>query len=960
MITAGEISERLARQAESVAQKLLPGGKRDGREYVSGSTGGDAGKSLKVCISGDKAGLWSDFATGEAGDLLDLWAATRGISVADALREARDYLGIAPPAFAGSKPREYRKPERPAVTRPKLRVLEYLHGRGLTDDTIAAFRVAASPDDDEIVFPFLRGSELVNVKYLKLERLNGKKVVRQEKDAEPCLFGWQAIPDRARSVVLTEGEIDAMTWHQMGFPALSAWSGAGNLQWVENEWDRLARFDRIYVAFDADEAGEAGANAVVARIGRARCRLVTTPYKDANECLQNGLDRACFRDMVDAARSLDPKELRSASTYREAVLARFFPAEGEQRRLETPFEKLTARGVGFLPGELVLVNGINGHGKALALDTPIPTPSGWTSMGEVKVGDVLYDESGAPCAVTAATDVMHGRDCFTVRFNDGTRIVADADHRWLTKSQLCLRSERNALRNPSRNKTGRRGCQQAHKRARPSIVTTREIAHTLRHRAARQQEVSNHAIPVSAHIQCPEASLPLDPYLLGLWLGDGTTTAGAVTTADEGVVEAFRFHGFVTVRRISGNGLTHGVRGLQPKLRAMGVLGRKHVPAAYLRASPAQRLALLQGLMDTDGSCTPYGRCELTSCNEGLARGALELALSLGILAKMITGRATLRGKDCGPKYRITFTTALPVFRLLRKARRLPAKVSTRATHRFIVGCQATPSVPVRCIAVDSPSRLFLCGREFIPTHNTSFVSQVALSLLWQGAKCCIASMEVKPDMLLQRMTIQACASPEPSRPFIEYVQDYWDGRLWMFDVVGTAKAEYLLDVFRYARACYGVACFVVDSFAKCGIDDDDYTAQKRFVEALCDFKNETDSTVFLVTHSRKLESETRTVDKMDIKGSGAFADLADTVTTLWRNKSKEARRTDDEDPTGAVEDKPDAVWYWQKNRNGDFEKPVALWFHAPTRQFLGNSEATPRAFVSFVRDASAQQSIAI
>jgi len=606
LITAGEISERLARQAESVAQKLLPGGKREGREYVSGSTGGDAGKSLKVCLSGDKAGIWSDFATGEGGDLLDLWAATRSISVADALRESRDYLGIAPPAFAGSKPREYRKPDRPPVTRPKLRVLEYLRGRGLTDETIAAFRVAASPDDDEIVFPFLRGGELVNVKYLKLERPNGKKVVRQEKDAEPCLFGWQAIPDRARSIVLTEGEIDAMTWHQMGFPALSAWSGAGNLQWVENEWDRLARFDRIYVAFDADEAGEAGANAVVARIGRARCRLVTTPYKDANECLQNGLDRACFRDMIDAARSLDPKELRSASTYREAVLARFFPPEGEQRRLDTPFEKLTARGVGFLPGELVLVNGINGHGK-------------------------------------------------------------------------------------------------------------------------------------------------------------------------------------------------------------------------------------------------------------------------------------------------------------------------------------------------------------------TSFVSQVALSLLWQGAKCCIASMEVKPDMLLQRMTIQACALPEPSRPFIEHVQDYWDGRLWMFDVVGTAKAEYLLDVFRYARACYGVTCFVVDSFAKCGIDDDDYTSQKRFVEALCDFKNETDSTVFLVTHSRKLESETRTVDKMDIKGSGAFADLADTVTTLWRNKSKEARRSDDdEDPTSPVEDKPDAVWYWQKNRNGDFEKPVALWFHAPTRQFLGNSEANPRAFVGFVRDASPQLGIAI
>lgn len=609
MITAGEVSERLARQAEAVAHRLLPGGKREGREYVAGSTSGEGGKSLKVCIGGDKAGIWSDFATGEGGDLIDLWAAVKNISIADALREARDYLGIAAPTFAGSRPREYRRPERPNVTKPKARVLDYLRGRGLTDDTIAAYRVAASPNDDEIVFPFLRGGELVNVKYLKLERPDGKKIVRQERDAEPCLFGWQAIPDRARSVVIAEGEIDALTWHQMGFPALSVWSGAGNVQWIETEWERLARFDRIYVAFDADDAGQAGALTVVDRLGRARCRMITTPYKDANECLQRGLDRACFRDIVDSARSLDPKELRSASSYRDAVMARFFPPEGDVRRYDTPFDKLTERAVGFHPGELVVVNGINGHGK-------------------------------------------------------------------------------------------------------------------------------------------------------------------------------------------------------------------------------------------------------------------------------------------------------------------------------------------------------------------TSFVSQIVLALLRQGAKCCVASMEVKPDMLLYRMTVQACALAEPSKPFIEHVQDYWDGRLWLFDVVGTAKADYLLDVYRYARSCYGITCFVIDSFAKCGIADDDYTAQKRFVEALCDFKNETDSVVFLVTHSRKLESETHAVDKMDIKGTGAFADLADVVTTLWRNKRKESKLEQEPQAISedgqAVNEKPDSIWYWQKNRNGDFERPVALWFDQPTRHFLEKPDARPRAFVTFVRDAAFHPEVAI
>jgi twinkle protein len=182
-----------------------------------------------------------------------------------------------------------------------------------------------------------------------------------------------------------------------------------------------------------------------------------------------------------------------------------------------------------------------------------------------------------------------------------------------------------------------------------------------------------------------------------------------------------------------------------------------------------------------------------------------------------------------------------------------------------------------------------------------------------------------------------------PSQPFVAHVQEYWDGRLWMFDVVGSTKASYLIDVFRYARARYGVTCFFVDSLAKCGLAEDDYNGQKRFVEALCDFKNETDSTVFLVTHSRKLESEARIVDKMDIKGTGAIADLADVITTLWRNKGKEAR------PEEKAEE-PDAWWYWQKNRNGDFEGAVSLWFEAQTYQFLDWKQSRPKAYLSFIQ----------
>jgi replicative DNA helicase len=81
-------------------------------------------------------------------------------------------------------------------------------------------------------------------------------------------------------------------------------------------------------------------------------------------------------------------------------------------------------------------------GKALALDTPLPTPAGWTTMGEVQVGDILFDETGAPCRVTGATDVMLNRRCYRVRFSDGSSIIADADHLWMVDSDTEVRASR--------------------------------------------------------------------------------------------------------------------------------------------------------------------------------------------------------------------------------------------------------------------------------------------------------------------------------------------------------------------------------------------------------------------------------------------------------------------------------------------------------------------------------------
>jgi hypothetical protein len=210
-----------------------------------------------------------------------------------------------------------------------------------------------------------------------------------------------------------------------------------------------------------------------------------------------------------------------------------------------------------------------------------------------------------------------------------------------------------------------------------------------------------------------------------------------ITCCDEEILEQISGEGYASRRltyaahlyRLGATGRTRdSISGryarngtLSSQLRNLGMREGKYVPRAYLEAGVHQRLALLQGLMDTDGFVDDIaGRCEFTSINEKLADAVVELAAGLGFRPIKSQGRAMLNGVDHGPKYRIKFTPDRPVFRLPRKLAR--QKPSGSRFHRFraIDVVRDVPSVPVRCIQVAAPSGMFLASRSFIPTHNSS------------------------------------------------------------------------------------------------------------------------------------------------------------------------------------------------------------------------------------------------
>ena len=344
--------------------------------------------------------------------------------------------------------------------------------------------------------------------------------------------------------------------------------------------------------------------------------------------------------------------------------------------------------------------------NCLDLNTRLPTPTGWTTIYDVQTGDWLLDDKGLPTQVLGISPININRKCFELTFDSGEKIIADENHLWTVEE---------------RGKAIAGGWQWLNK-----TITTKELVS------------KKHFIKVVEPISLPNAKLPIHPYMLGIWLGDGSTAANIITSGLEDMhemQELINSCGYKAgVNRInktnSASAIT--VHGLRNDLVNLNLLGNKHIPNIYLRASKEQRQALLQGLMDTDGCINKKNRqCVFTNSDKLLISNVIELISSLGIKCKKETITARSRkfpnGKtyNCQEAYRLTFT-ADPTQAVFKLKRKLEIQENFSNTHwrrtkrHGLVSIVETSSIPVKCLTVDAPSKLFLAGEHWIPTHNTS------------------------------------------------------------------------------------------------------------------------------------------------------------------------------------------------------------------------------------------------
>jgi len=241
----------------------------------------------------------------------------------------------------------------------------------------------------------------------------------------------------------------------------------------------------------------------------------------------------------------------------------------------------------------------------------------------------------------------------------------------------------------------------------------------------------NYSIEVAGPLQYTQVHIPLpvDPYVLGFWLGNGVRGTSRVSIRLQDQQESvanIESRGYRV--RVGGHNPTDcNIYGLAGSLRALGILQEKRIPLQYLRAEVNQRLELLKGLMDANGTVLESGTCEYTLIDKQLAENVLELILGLGFKATLSLHESWFNGERYQDRYRICFNPLCNVFRLARKARYIVPNKSAVQINRYITSIERVPSVPVKCITVDSPSHLYLATRACIATHN-SFV--MALKLL--------------------------------------------------------------------------------------------------------------------------------------------------------------------------------------------------------------------------------------
>ncbi len=339
--------------------------------------------------------------------------------------------------------------------------------------------------------------------------------------------------------------------------------------------------------------------------------------------------------------------------------------------------------------------------KGLPLDTPIFTDSGWKTMGTLTLSDKVFDKDGNLVKIKHVSNIKN-KKCLKLKFDNNEEIISDFEHRWL------VYTEKNKIK-------------------KEVVMTTQEIFDYYNNLDSRKN-YNILKIDISKPLNNSEINLPLDPYVLGIWLGDGHSVDNKITQANENVWDEIIKRGYEVGKDVSqnnsGKATTRTIHGIRHILNNLNLLNNKHIPDIYLLSSFEQRLDLLRGLMDSDGYYNKTRkRFSVTTTRLHQVEFSTKIMSSLGLKTTTIPFNKKFNGKliKC---YNIEFTTNEfnPFLCRNQDIKLNELGIKNKRTYKVIRTVEEVDSVPTKCIEVDSPTSTFLYGHTFSVTHNTNKV----------------------------------------------------------------------------------------------------------------------------------------------------------------------------------------------------------------------------------------------
>lgn len=407
----------------------------------------------------------------------------------------------------------------------------------------------------------------------------------------------------------------------------------------------------------------------------------------------------------------------------------------------------------------IALQSATGVGKEQPCSVELDTPDGRRKWGDLRVGDLLFAEDGSPTKIVAIYP-QGIQAIYRITFDDGSSTLAGMEHLW--KVRGCIERRYLGMERPEWP-PARAKWDRARKNLTDdgyAVLSTKEliergvVAHSYNGR-------NQFEIPLHGAVQWPESDLPIDPYLMGVWLGDGNKGQSRYDKPYQEVEDEIRSRGYQTKRH--PDGIAVSIQGAKQAFLSVGEVfdcgsHERYIPDVYKRSSVEQRRDLLRGLMDTDGCIGTNGHCEFSTTSKRLADDVVWLVRSLGGKASIADAvkKGWYRDADgdrveCRDCYRVSVAIDFNPFLIEHKAERWQnprrSPTSERYLKRWIVSIEPAGEEEAMCVEVDHPSHCYLTN-DFIVTHNTATLAWLGWNFLLTRVNPMIGAIAVNRDNL--------------------------------------------------------------------------------------------------------------------------------------------------------------------------------------------------------------------